>query len=144
MEGDKMTMKEKKEYLSGYIRAQNEITAAMCEIRHLEDIATKVNQVLEYRPFGGNTNDNKSKVEEAAVEIQSMIERIRPYVMSMERTKQEITNVINSKSKYKRQRLLLIWRYTRRMSDAEIAVAIGKDVRTVQRAMRKAIYDLNI
>jgi len=140
-----MTYKEKREFLNGYAEAKMEIIGALSEIERWEAVGAKMNQVLEYRPGGNNlSNENKSRVEQAAVEVMTIIEKIRPEIDEAEEKKRNILNAIEKHSRYRRQRNLLFWKYIRMMSNDEIAAAIGKDLRTVRHALRKAIMDLDV
>lgn len=117
---------------------------ALSEIERWETVGAKANQVLEYRPGGAISGDAKSRVEQAAVEVVSIIEKILDEIEEAERQKQIVLDVIEKRTRYRRQRNLLYWKFVRMMGNDEIAAAIGKDLKTVQRILRKAIVDLDI
>lgn len=137
-----MTYKEKKEFLSGYLWAQGDIIGAKKEIEFWESVGMRMNSSLELVPV--NMSGGRSKVENAAVKVVSIIEGIQKEMEDAETRKAAILEVINTKTKYRRQRNLLYWRFIRHMKYDEIAAVIGKDIKTVQRIVKKAVEDLDI
>ena len=137
-----MTIREKKHFLSGYIRAQNAIEGDLEEMERWMTIGTKVNQTYSFATVAGG--DTKSKVERAAVEIQTIIEGISEDIARAEEQKKAVICAINAKCRYQRQREMLLYRYVKRLSDARIAVILGKDVKTVQRCINQAIRDIDL
>ena len=132
-----MTFKEKKIFLSRYIYAENAIKASVEEYQRWEAIGTKVNQMFSDAPRFGS--DVSSKVEQAAIEMASILDGIKAEIDDAKRIKAEVIAAINKVPKL-RQRELLRYRYVCRMSNAKIAEVLGKDVRTIERAMRTAIF----
>jgi RNA polymerase sigma factor (sigma-70 family) len=133
-----MTFKEKKAFLSRYIYAENAIKASMEEYERWAAIGTKVNQIFRDAPTFGS-NEITSKVEQAAIEMASILDGIKAEIDDAKRIKAEVIAAINKVPKL-RQRELLRYRYVCRMSNAKIAEILGKDVRTVERALRTAIF----
>lgn len=139
-----MTYREKKAFLAGYIVAQKNIESAMSEVEWWETWGSKVNQALKMGPGGSGSSATGGRVEKAAVEIASILEKIRQELKEIEEERDKVLNAINTKCRRSRQRDLLYMRYIRRMSNERIACVIGKDVKTVQKVIRQAIMDLDI
>lgn len=135
-----MTIKEKKTFLASYIRAENALQASLEEYRRWETIGEKVNQVLKAVPGGAGGND--SKVERAAIEMALIMDGIQDNITEARQAKQLVIDAINSVPRL-RHREILRYRYICRMSNEKIAEMIGKDVRTVYRIMKCAIYNFN-
>jgi DNA-directed RNA polymerase specialized sigma24 family protein len=133
-----VTYKEKKAFLSSYIRAENALNSTLMEYERWKTIGTKVNQVLSAVPGSGSRED-QSKVEKAAIEMASILDGIQAEIEDAKSKKAEVINAINKGPKL-RHRELLRYRYICRMSNARIADMLGKDVRTIERAMRTAIF----
>ena len=136
-----MTYKEKKAFLSSYIRAENALKASMEEYERWFALGTRVNQIFSEAPVGGS-GDGNGKVEKASVEMASILEGIQADISAARRTKEEVITAINNIPRL-RHREFLRYRYICRMSNAKIAEMIGKDVKTVERVMRTAIYKFN-
>lgn len=135
-----MTYKEKKEFLESYLHAEYALQASLEEYERWKTIGTKVNQIFKTIP--GGVSVERSKVEQAAVEMASILESIEAEINAAKTAKAEILEAIN-KTPRKRHRELLTYRYVRRLSNAQIAEIIGKDLRTVRRVMNTAIYQFN-
>lgn len=135
-----MTYKEKKEFLESYLHAEYALQSSLEEYERWKTIGTKVNQIFKTIP--GGVSVERSKVEQAAVEMASILESIEAEINAAKTAKAEILAAIN-KTPRKRHRELLTYRYVRRLSNAQIAEIIGKDLRTVRRVMNTAIYQFN-
>jgi RNA polymerase sigma factor (sigma-70 family) len=135
-----VTYREKKAFLASYIVAENAIRASLLEYERWQAIGTKVNQVLSMVPIG--SSEDKSKVEMAAIEMASVIDRIREEIDEANRKKEMVSNAINKMTRvYHRE--LLRYRYIGRMSNDKIADMLGKDAKTIEKTIRTAIYNFN-
>ena len=138
-----MTYKEKKAFLSSYIHAENALKASLAEYERWETIGTKVNRIFSAAPGSGSgSTDANGKVERAAVEMASIMEGIQANIDDAKRTKAEVIAAINKVPRM-RHRELLRYRYICRMSNTKIAEMIGKDVKTVEKVIKTAIYYFN-
>ncbi len=135
-----MTYKEKKEFLSGYLIAERSLRSSLMEYERWEAIGTKVNRALSMAPC--KSDDDKSKVEKAAIEMASLLDGIRAEIQEAEQTKVKIIEAINKMPKA-RYRELLRYRFIGKMSYEKIAEMLGKDTRTVKRVMESAISNFN-
>lgn len=135
-----MTYKEKKAFLSSYIHAENALKASMEEYERWFTYGTKVNQIFSQVPGCGK--DGNGKVEKASLEMASILDGIQADISAAKRTKEEVISAINKVPRM-RYRELLRYRYVCRMSNAKIAEMIGKDVKTIERVMRTAIFKFN-
>ena len=133
-----MDYKEKVEYLYGYKRKMAQIASIIEEHERWMTIGTKVTQMFNADFCGGGGGSNR--IERAGIELSKIDAELEQAIEERD----VIVRVIRTRSKYPRYADLLEMRFIGGMSYNRIADVIDKDVRTVQRVMRKAIDTLEI
>ena len=136
-----MDYRQKKEYLESYQRHSKNIEALQMEYEKWETLGTKVTQSLSFAPAGGD--ENTSKPERSGIELAQIKEKIMKEIAESTVAREKVASAI-SKSKKRRYRDILTYRYINGLNAYKISRIIGKEVRGTHKLIRNAIYDLDI
>lgn len=137
-----MDIKEKRAYLSSYKHTQNRIYALIHEIEKWKGIGERVNSAMS--ATGPGSGGNSSKVEQSAVNISDILHDIQTEINTAKQQRQDIINVLNTKSGKKRYRELLTMHFINGMSIYQIAKQLKKEEKTVANAITTALKELDI
>lgn len=137
--GSKMDYKRKLDYLYGYKNKMARIRVLIEEHDRWMAIGAKVNQAYS-ADAGGSHGDGSSRVEISAIELAKIDDELKQAV----RERDKILRTIRTKSRHKRYQEILELRFIGGLSYNKLSDAIDKDVRTVQRVVRRAVETLEI
>lgn len=137
-----MTNQEKREYLMHYQDAQNRIIGLTHEIEKWESIALKVNSAIN--GSGVSSGDNSSKVERGAVNVADIVKSIQIEINSAKDVRDEVLNTIRTKCRVMRYREVLEMHFINGMSVYNIAKALKKEDKSVQKIINAALKELDI
>ena len=136
-----MDYKQKVDYLYGYRNAIAKIEGNLDEYERWMTIGAKCTQTIR-QDTGGNSGEKR--IEKAAIMMADIARQIDADTHDAVVKRDDILKTIRTKSRRKRYELFLEMRFVKGLSTYKIAAIIDKDVRTVQRVMRKAIDSLDI
>lgn len=137
-----MKYSEKVEFLEGYTRSMARIQAFQAEYERWETIGEKITQTYSPTPGGGGSNEGK--VARASLEMVEISRQIEDEISNAIKQRDAIKEAIATKCHKQRYADLLTYRYISGLKNHRIATIIGKEVKTVSNAMRRAISELDI
>ena len=137
-----MERSEKKAYLGKYVELSEECESLVAEYENLMTIATHITQTLSLVPGGGGSNDH-SKIEECAVKMTELQEKIANRIGVLEKYRNSVVGAINNSPKAN-YRIILRYKYVSGLSNFEIAGELGKSERHVSRVLNKAVDSISI
>ena len=107
-------------------------------------IGAKCTQSFGENGNGGGGTKTDNRIEKAAMMMLELSQKIEAEMELAINDRDMIIETIRNKSKKQRYAELLEWRFIGGLSNYKISNRINKDVKTIQRIMRKAIDNLDL